>query len=333
MPNLIPWPLLICLIVQCGCAGTKQVADQQPQVAHSTAWTAGWSHDDRYAAVGNDKGFLTIYETGSWKKIKQWQFANTTITRVEWNPLHHVLAIASFTPGTTATEVVQLYDLAEDTVLRMRADSVMGRALTWSPDGSIIAFVGSRGRITLFGKEGRFQKSLSYSNQRSLMEIDWHPTRNLLLAVEEEIYLIDIERDSLLATFDDGSQNKGILTAQWHPSGSFFVTGDYGHENEGGEPSYLRYFDRKGTLLHQSRESKSEYRNVRWSRDGRHLAASGDVLLVLDEKGKLVSKTRLGTDNLWGVGWNSKGDRIISSDQAGNIRITNRKGRVLRALR
>jgi WD40 repeat protein len=333
MFRLIPWPLLLCFLLQTGCAGTKQVANQQAAFPNFTAWTAGWSHDDRYAAVGNDKGYLTIYETGSWKKIKQWQFPNTTITRVEWNPLYPVLAVASFTPGNITTEVVQLYDLADDKILRLRADSVMGRALTWSPDGRTVAFVGSRGRISLFGKDGSFQKSLSYSNQRSLMEIDWHPTRNLILAVEEDIYLVDVDRDSLLATWDDGSQNKGILTAQWHPSGNFFVTGDYGHENEGGEPSYLRFFDSRGTLMQQSRESRYEYRNVRWSRDGKNLAASGDVLLIFNEKGMLVSKTRFGPDNLWGVGWNSKGDLIISSDQAGNIRITDIKGKIIRSLR
>lgn len=333
MYRLISLPLLICFLLQTGCAGTKQVVNHQPSASHSTAWTAGWSHDDRYAAVGNDKGALTIYETGTWKKIKQWQFPNTTITRVEWNPLHSVLAVASFTPGISTGEVVQLYDVAEDKVLRMRADSVMGRALTWSPDGSTVAFVGSRGRISLFGKDGRFRKSLSFSNPRSLMEIDWHPTRNLMLAVEEEMYLIDIDRDSLLATWDDGSQNKGILTAQWHPSGKFFVTGDYGHENEGAEPSYLRFFDSSGTLLHQSRESRYEYRNVRWRRDGKYLAASGDVLLVFDEKGTLVSKTRFGPDNLWGVGWNSEGNRIISSDQVGNVQVTEIGGQIIKTFR
>lgn len=165
------------------------------------------------------------------------------------------------------------------------------------------------------------------------MEIDWHPKRNIILAVEEDIYLIDMDRDSLLATYDDGSQNKGILTAQWHPSGNFFVTGDYGHEHEGGEPSYLRFFNPDGRLMRQSRESKFEYRNVRWTRDGRYLAAGGDVLLVYGEGGKLVSKTRLGSHNLWGIGWNSSGDRIISSDQDGTVRITNRGGRIIHSFR
>lgn len=325
--------LMMFSVLQYGCNSTAAVAVEQLKPPGTTAWTTGWSHDDRYAAVGNDKGVLTIYETAGWKKIKEWNFPNTTITRVEWNPRHPVLAVASFTPGTTSTEVIQLYHIAEDRVLRSRPDSVQGRALSWSPDGSTVAFVGSRGRISLYTKEGVYQKALSYSNRRSLMEIDWHPTQNLLLAVEEDIYLIDIDKDSLLATWDDGSQNKGILTAQWHPSGNFFVTGDYGHENEGAEPSYLRFFNRDGTLMQQHRESKYEYRNVRWSRDGKHLAASGDVLLVYDEKGKLVSKTRFSGDNLWGVSWNSTGGRIISSDQDGNVRVTDINGKVLSAFR
>ena len=321
------------LLLSGGCTSTTSVAGEKPGVPGATVWTAGWSHDDRYVAVGNDKGLLTIYETAGWKKMKEWKFTNTTVTRVEWSPLYPVLAVASFTPGTIAVEVVQLYNMAENRVLRMRADSVQGRALSWTADGSTIAFVGSRGRIGLYSKDGVFQKSLSYTNRRSLMEIDWHPARNLLLAVEEEIYLIDADRDTLLATYDDGSKNKGILTAQWHPSGSFFVTGDYGHEKEGGEPSYLRFFDNNGMLTQQTRDSRSEYRNIRWSRDGRYLAAAGDVLLVYDEKGKRVTKVRFSGDNLWGIGWNSKGDRIISSDQNGNVRVTDIHGKVIKAFR
>lgn len=333
MRYLISLTTLILLLLHAGCNPTKTVAGPQQKTQGFTVWTAGWSHDDRYAAVGNDKGLLTIYETGSWKKIREWQFPNTTITRVEWNPQYPLLAVASFTPGTAGADVVQLYDAVNGRVLRMRPDSVQGRALSWSPDGNTIAFVGARGRISLYNKDGAFQRSLSYSNPRSLFEIDWHPQRNLLLAVEDDIYMIDMDADSLLATYNDGSQQKGILTAQWHPSGNFFATGDYGHENEGGEPSYLRYFNANGTLLQQHRESKYEYRNVRWSRDGRWLAASGDVLLVYDEKGKLVSKTKFSNDNLWGLGWNSTGDRILSTDQDGNVRVTDINGQIIKAFR
>ena len=116
--------------------------------------------------------------------------------------------------------------------------------------------------------------------------------------MEEDIYLIDIDRDSLIATYDDGSKNKAILCCQWHASGEFFVTGDYGHENEGGEPSFLKYWSKEGTLLKRIKESKFEYRNVTWTRDGKYLAAAADVLLVFNEKGEVINKTKFSDNNL-----------------------------------
>ena len=143
----------------------------------------------------------------------------------------------------------------------------------------------------------------------------------------------DVDRDSLLTTYDDGSKGKGIMCCQWHPSGNFFVTGDYGHENEGGEPSYIKYWKPDGTLIKRITESKFEYRNVRWREDGKYLAASGDRLLIFDEKGNTRYRKQFDNNNLWGVEWNSKGDKLITSDQEGNIRVSDIRGRVYKSFK
>jgi WD40 repeat protein len=158
--------------------------------------------------------------------------------------------------------------MAKDQILRTLPDSLQGRGVSWSPDGEEVAYVGAKGRVSKLTKNGELRKTLSFTTPRSLFDIDWHPSKNLLLAVEEDIYLIDIDQDSLLATYDDGSKNKGILCCGWHASGEFFVTGDYGNETEGGKPSYLKYWSKAGTLLKRIKESKFEYRNVKWTRDG-----------------------------------------------------------------
>jgi WD40 repeat protein len=296
------------------------------------AWTASWSHDDRFVAIGNDNGELAIYETRQWKKVKSWSYKATTITRVEWNPKYPLLAVAAVWHAGTPS-VVQLFDMAENKVLSTLPDTLQGRGVSWSPDGENVAFVGGKGRISLYSKSGEHHKSLSFTNPRSLFSIDWHPSTNLLLAVEEDIYLIDIDRDSLIATYDDGSKNKGILCCEWHKSGDFFVTGDYGYEKEGGEPSYLKYWGKEGTLLKRIKESKFEYRNVMWTRDGKYLAAAADVLLVFNRNGEVISKTKFDDNNLWGVAWNNKGDKIISSDQSGTIRITDIYGKILKTFK
>ena len=317
--------------VQLGNKSIAQIANTKA-VKTSIAWTASWSFDDKFVAIGNDNGELAIYETTKWKKIKSWNYEATTITRVEWNPKYPVLAVASVSYAGTPS-VIQLYDVTKDKVIKTLPDTLRGRGVSWSPSGEEVAFVGSKGRISLYTKEGSLRKTLSFTHPKSIMDIDWHPTKNLLLVVEEDIYVIDIETDRLLATYDDGSKNKGILCCQWHPSGNFFVTGDYGHENEGGEPSYLKYWSTQGVLLKQIKESKAEYRNISWTKKGNYVAATGHVLLVLNEKGNVICKTKFDDNNLWGVAWNNNGDKIISSDQAGNVRVTNINGTILKSFR
>jgi WD40 repeat protein len=302
-----------------------------PSAKTSIAWTASWSYDDAYVAIGNDKGELSIYETATWKKVKSWNYPNTTITRIEWNPKQLILAVASVTHDAAAS-VVQLYDIDKNKIIKNLPDSLQGRAVTWSPSGEEVAFVGSKGRISIFGKDGVWHKSLSFTNPGSLFEIDWHPTKNLLLAVEEDIYLIDIDQDKVLAKYDDGQQNKGILCCQWHPSGEFFVTGDYGHVQED-IPCYLGYWNMNGTLIKRSIVGHAEYRNARWTVDGRYLAAASDGLIVFDRTGLVISKINFNNTNIWGVSWNSKGDKLLSSDQSGNVRVTDIKGKVLKSFK
>jgi WD40 repeat protein len=312
-----------------GNKSNPATVDLNGQVNASTAWTTSWSYDDRFVAIGNDKGELAIYETSAWRKVKSWTYEATTITRVQWNPKYPILAVASVTQVGTPS-IVQLYDLTNDRVITTLPDTLQGRGVSWSLGGEEVAFVGSKGRISLYTKDGQHWRTLSFTNPRSLFAVDWHPSKNLLLAVEDSIYLIDIDRDSLMATYDDGSKNKGILCCAWHPSGDFFVTGDYGHENEGGEPSYLKYWNQEGNLLKRIKESKFEYRNITWTKNGKYLAAAADVLLVCNEQGAVISKTKFDENNLWGVAWNNKGDKILSSDQAGNIRVTDIKGTILK---
>jgi hypothetical protein len=301
------------------------------QQIKGTAWTAGWSFDDKYVAVGNANGELSIYETTNWRKIKSWKYNDATITRIEWNPKYPILAVAGFSHDTS-DHIIQLFDMQSDKIVKHIRNDQQGRALSWSPDGEKIAFVGSRGAVSIYSKTGAYHKTLSFRNNGSLFDIDWHPLKDLLLAVEEDIFILDITADSVLAKYDDGTKQKGILCCQWHPSGKQFVTGDYGHQNEGGEPSYLKYWTENGKLTSVVKQSNYEYRNLRWTKKGDLLAAASDVLLIMDEKANLVRKIKFDENNLWGLGWNKYNNKLILTDGAGAVRITNAKGKTLKLL-
>src|SRR5689334_8146970 len=85
----------ICFIALCSlCWSATPGRHTNRKAKTSIAWTTSWSHDDKYVAVGDDNGELSIYETTHWKKIKTWKY-KATITRIEWNPKYSILAVAA----------------------------------------------------------------------------------------------------------------------------------------------------------------------------------------------------------------------------------------------
>ena len=76
--------------------------------------------------------------------------------------------------------------------------------------------------------------------------MDWHPSKNILTTVGDEIRIFDTSGKQL-DIFKHRQQQAGLLTVKWHPSGEFFVTGDYGHPKEG-IPVLLQFWQPDGKL-------------------------------------------------------------------------------------
>jgi hypothetical protein len=57
-----------------GSNSNLSTAVTNKQEKTSTAWTASWSFDDKFVAIGNSDGELAIYQSTDWKKIKSWNF-------------------------------------------------------------------------------------------------------------------------------------------------------------------------------------------------------------------------------------------------------------------
>jgi WD40 repeat protein len=142
-----------------GDISNRSAARTNKQAKTSTAWTASWSYDDRFVAIGNGDGELAIYQTTDWRKIKSWNFKSTTVSRIEWNPKYPILAIAAFSHEETPS-IIQLYDVSKNIIIRNLPDTVLGRGVSWSPTGEEVAFVGKRGSISLFTKDGQLRKTL-----------------------------------------------------------------------------------------------------------------------------------------------------------------------------
>ncbi|MFT6809664.1 MAG: WD40 repeat protein [Saprospiraceae bacterium] len=110
------------------------------------------------------------------------------------------------------------------------------------------------------------------------------------------------------------------LCTEWHPSGEFFVTGDYGEfDAEGVENVKLQFRNADGKKIHEIASGTKEYRNIRWSPDATQLASASEALRIWSPEGYLISESEPSDDLLWGVDWSPDGKLIITSSRQGNI--------------
>jgi len=160
------------------------------------------------------------------------------------------------------------------------------------------------------------------NSTKSITALDWHSKKNMLTTVTDKIRFYDIE-GNLLKTIQHRTEDVMLLSIAWHPSGDFFVTGDYGDDKD---KSLLQYWNEQGDLLKSIDISKGEYRNLAWNAKGNRLASASDALRIWDTEGNLIA-TGTSTDYLWGVSWNEKGNRIITSSLEQRIILWNKKAR------
>ena len=168
---------------------------------------------------------------------------------------------------------------------------------------------------------------------KDFLGMDWHPSKNIFTTVGDEIRIFDTS-GTQLNVFKHRQQRAGLLTVKWHPSGNFFVTGDYGHPKEG-VPVLLQFWQTDGKLIKEWAGSETEYRNIRWNKQGTYLATGSDALRIWTKDGHLLYTAKQENNGgLWGVDWDSDSKRIVTvSFGNGNIRLWDDKAKLLKTIK
>ena len=281
-------------------------------------WTADWSPNGEYIAIGGNVDSLKIYNKGNLKIQKSIPVKNT-ITRIKWHPSINIIAVTtqmsnekSFIFNFETNEKIELSGISQDGA----------RGIDWNYTGEYLAVADNDGQILLYDINGKLlRKFVNEVNfTKAITAIDWHSKKNILTTVTDKIRFFDIE-GNLLKSIRHRQENVMLLSISWHKTGDFFVTGDYGDEKD---KSLLQYWSETGELLKTIDISKGEYRNLAWNAKGDRLASASDALRIWDIKGNLISEGN-SKDYLWGVSWNEKGNRIITSSMEQRIILWNKK--------
>lgn len=285
-------------------------------------WTADWSPNGEYIAIGGNVDSLKIYNKGNLKIHKSIPVKNT-ITRIKWHPSINIIAVTtqmsnekSFIFNFETNEKIELSGISPDGA----------RGIDWNYTGEYLAVADNDGQILLYDINGKLlRKFVNEVNlTKAITAIDWHSKKNILTTVTDKIRFFDIE-GNLLKSIRHRQENVMLLSIAWHKTGDFFVTGDYGDEKD---KSLLQYWNEQGELIKSIDISKGEYRNLAWNPKGDRLASASDLLRIWDTNGNLISKGN-SKDNLWGVSWNEKGNRIITSSMEQKILVWNKKAKII----
>ena len=281
-------------------------------------WTTDWSPNGKYVAIGGNVDTLKIYRETNLKPYKSFP-VKKTITRIKWHPSLNIIAVTtqmseekSFILNLETNEKIELSGISTDGA----------RGIDWNYMGEYLAVADNDGQILIYDIKGKLLRKFVNENTKSITAIDWHPRKNILVTVGDRIRFFDIE-GNLLKSIKHRQEDVLLLSIAWHISGDFFVTGDYGDEKN---KSLLQYWNEQGVLIKTIYISKGEYRNLVWNIKGDRLASASDALRIWDKNGNLISIGN-SIDYLWGVSWNKKGSRIITSSMEQRIILWNKKAK------
>lgn len=304
--------IAVVLMILCGIKGSVQSAGAHGFENRVGLWSVDWSADGGSYAVGGAWTGVFDAKTNERRLGLRLEGANPT-AKVRWHPRRDLVAIAG---GGDATAI---YDMASGkrTLLETKEGT---RSLAWDAGGDLLATAGNRGELQIWNAEGKLLHTTRPENAKSLTGVAWNPAGDRIVTVGEFIILYD-GKGKIIKQVRHRPGAKGmllLLCAEWHPSGEFFVTGDYGNDESGDAPA-LQFWSPDGTLL-KTMEVKggAAFRNVSWNRDGTMLASASDALRIWSKDGQ-VQHTGHSPDLLWGIRWDRDGRRLLTAGQEGRV--------------
>ena len=303
--------VLIALLVAFSVSGLPPRATAADN--RNILWSVDWSSDGKFFAVGG--AWAGVFDAATQQRRPSPALdAMKAVSKVRWHPRRNLLAVSGGSDGVTA-----VYDPSSDQKITLKTKEGT-RGIAWNSNGDLLATSGNRGELQIWSADGKLLHTTRQEKAKGMTGVAWHPTEDKVVTVGEFIILYD-GSGRITKQVRHRPEAKGfclLLCVEWHPSGEFFVVGDYGNHDTGDSPA-LQFWSPDGKLL-KTLEVKggAAFRNLSWNRDGTLFASASDALRIWSKDGQLrhVGKS---PDLLWGVRWNREGTRLLTSSHEGNI--------------
>jgi len=286
-------------------------------------WSLDWSPDDKYIACGNASGLLRTYNGTNLELQSVLTGFNATINSIHWSPDMKLIAAS----GGHQDPRVIIWNLESKTTIVIPEHSRQVRTVRWSPKGRYLASTSHDGTIRIWTREGQLVKVYTGANF-GCVGIDWLDENKIVASCwDNTIRTYSLSGTDSLIIENGNHRNKAVLSVDWHPSGTYFASGDYGNE---GDPIHaVKLWDNKGNLIREMTSHEKEIRSLAWNNTGDLLATGGETIMLRDKDGDLLKVFEPIVSPIWALDWNSTGDKLISGHNDGKIRIWNADGDLL----
>jgi WD40 repeat protein len=318
-----------CVEIVAAFVVARSIAHAAESSQSHVLWSTDWSHDDRLFSVSGER-VLRIYDAKTLEQLPAPPALPFT-SRAAWHPGKNRLAITGW-GGEGAGPGI--YDLDTNEHLKFPATEA-ARDIAWHPAGDRLGTAGTEGSLQIWTAGGKLLHTTRPPASKGLTGVAWSPDGDRLVTVGEYVQLYDAEGRLLARSRRQSNGERGrvlLLCVAWHPSGEFFVVGDYG-QRETGDPPNLTWYSAVGEPIRSiPREAGAEVRNLSWNPDGSRLASASDVLGIWTKDGELESSTE-SPSPLWGVRWSHDGRQILTSSYDGEVVLWDVEGNAVKQFR
>lgn len=292
-------------------------------------WTVAWSPNNKYIATGGNGNQLRLISAKNFHHKKIIEIPQT-ITKLKWHSDGKHLAICkqissepSFILNIETGEEIELEGVEA-------GENVGGaRGIDWNHSGELLALGDMEGFVSIFDKKGKLLKKTK-ADPKGITGLDWHPFKNILVTVGSQMSIYNLEIEEV-KSIQPRPNEVLMLCVEWNPSGEFFVTGDYGDYIQN-YPALLQFWTPSGKKIREIEESKAEYRNIRWSSDGKFLATASEAIRIWTKNGILMKK-RPFQNLLWGIDWSPDDEKLVVSNNQNELFVLDRNLEILKEIK
>ncbi len=147
-------------------------------------WTVEVDPSGRLVVTGGDDMLIRLYQIKDMNLLKTFPL-RSMIRRLVWQPNGQLLAVA------THDKQIHLRNMVTGDSIPLPGIEFGGRGITWSYNGRFLAVTDNH-LIKIYSEKGQLIRTIAKENNTSYFDIDWHPSKNLLLVSGDDIRLYEM---------------------------------------------------------------------------------------------------------------------------------------------